>query len=522
MNRIKRAIISVSDKTGIVDFCRILSKNGVEILSTGGTFSLLETNKIKVKKIEEHIEFPEILDGRVKTLNPRIHGGILAVRSNPEHMKQIADLKIAEIDLVVVNLYPFEKVTASMNATLADAIENIDIGGNTLIRAAAKNWEFVSILCRTEDYTPFLEEMEKNKGSVSPEFNFKLAKQALLRTAEYDMRIAEYLNNFEKKEKFPSVKFMRFNKVQDLRYGENSHQLAAFYDLGKRSLVSNIEQLQGKELSYNNIVDLNAVFELSNELKRNFKKPGAVIIKHTNPCGTALGGSLVEAYKKALASDPVSAYGGIIGLTEELDGETAAEIAKLFYEIILAPSYSIAALEILNGKKNLRVVQIKDADIEAGLNEDFLDIKKVRGGILLQDQDNILWSETKVVTKKQPSSADLEELKFAFLICKYVKSNAIVYTRDFQTTGVGAGQMNRVDSAAIGISRAGKMGLEIKGSFMASDAYFPFRDSIDAAAAAGVSAIIQPGGSIRDNEVIAAADEHGIPMIFSGTRHFRH
>ena len=522
MSQIRRALISVSDKTGIVDFAKELQNLNIEILSTGGTFKLLHENNIPVVKIEDYIEFPEILDGRVKTLNPRIHGGILAMRSNEKHKKQLQDLNIKEIDLVVVNLYPFEKVTANPDVTLEEAIENIDIGGNTLIRASAKNYQDVSVICDQTDYEPFIQMLKESKGQVTKEFNFSLAKKALLRTAEYDMVISEFLNNFENPEPMPQVKFLKLEKNQKLRYGENSHQKAAFYHLPKKELLSNIQQLHGKELSFNNIVDFNSAFEMTYALKQNFQKPGVVILKHTNPCGAALGETLKDAYTKALSTDPVSAFGSIVGVTEELDKDTAQEIKNLFVEVVLAPSFSQEALDILTQKKNIRLIISEDLNKEDIYTNDLYDIKKVRGGILLQEYDNDILKTFEIVTKSDIAEQDKEELKFSWIMCKFVKSNAIVYSKNFQLIGVGAGQMSRVDSAELGITKAQKSGLDIKDSYMASDAFFPFRDSIDAATKAGIKAIVQPGGSIRDEEVISAANENNIPMLFTGMRHFRH
>lgn len=523
MPSIKRALVSVSDKTGIIEFCTELKKLNIEIMSTGGTYKLLSSNGITVEKIEDYIQFPEILDGRVKTINPRIAGGILAIRDNKEHMAQIIQHKIKEIDLVVVDLYPFEKVTADPKVELQDAIENIDIGGITLIRAAAKNYQDVSIICSISDYPIFLEELKKNNGSVSKDFNFTLMKKAYLRTADYDSKISVWLNNYGNTTDTPNVRILQLEKVQDLRYGENPHQKGGFYRIGAPSLLSDIKQLQGKELSFNNIFDMNAVFEIAAELKKYFPTQNAVVIvKHSNPCGIALGSPQKEAYLRAYKSDNESAYGGIISLTQELDGSTAEEIGKSFYEVIIAPSFSKEALEILGKKKNLRLVVMDALKNASPIEKSGLEIKTVRGGILVQDTDDLLWNELKVVTKKQPDTADMEQLKLAFLICKFVKSNAIVYAKDNMMVSLGSGQTARVYSAEQGIRKAEIFGLSVKGSCMASEAFFPFRDSVDAAAKAGVKAIIQPGGSIRDNEVIAAADEHSIPMIFTGMRHFRH
>jgi phosphoribosylaminoimidazolecarboxamide formyltransferase/IMP cyclohydrolase len=523
MPAIKRALVSVSDKTGIVEFCKKLQERKIEILSTGGTCKLLSSNGIKVEKIEDYIQFPEILDGRVKTINPRIAGGILAMRSNPEHKAQIAQHGIKEIDLVVVDLYPFEKVTANADVALQDAIENIDIGGITLIRAAAKNYQDVSILCSRSDYEAFLAELEKGDGSVSKEYNFQLMKKAFLRTADYDARISAWLCNYGNSSDTPDVRLLRLEKVQNLRYGENPHQKAAFYRAGEPLLLSDIKQLQGKELSFNNILDMNAVFELAAELKRYFPSENAVVIvKHNNPCGIALGSPLKEAYLRAYQSDTISAFGGIISVTQELDGETAEEISKTFYEVIIAPSFSEKAREILSAKKNLRLVVMEDLKKPVPNDKPGLDIKTVRGGVLIQETDDLLWNEPKVVTKKQPSASEMDQLKLAFIICKFVKSNAVVFAKENMMVSLGSGQTSRIFSAEQAIKKAERFNLSVQGSCLASEAFFPFRDSIDAAAAAGVKAIIQPGGSVRDQEVIAAADEHGIAMVFTGMRHFRH
>ncbi len=523
MPKIKRALVSVSDKTGIVEFCKELQHKNIEIMSTGGTYKLLSTNGIKVEKIEDYIQFPEILDGRVKTINPMIAGGILAMRTNPEHKEQIAKHGIKEIDLVVVDLYPFEKVTSKPDVALQDAIENIDIGGVTLIRAAAKNYQDVSIICSIADYAPFLAELKNGDGSVSQEYNFALMKKAYLKTADYDAKISSWLCNYGNKSDTPDVRTLQLEKVQDLRYGENPHQKAAFYRVGEPSLLSDIKQLQGKELSFNNILDMNSVFEMAAELKKYFPKENAVVIvKHNNPCGIALGTPQKDAYLRAYHSDTASAFGGIISVTQELDGETAAEIEKVFYEVIIAPSYSKEALKILGNKKNLRLVVMESLKEDIPVKKTGLDIKTVRGGVLVQDTDDLLWNELKVVTKKQPDDADMEQLKLAFLICKYVKSNAVVYAKDNMMISLGSGQTARVFSAEQGIRKAETFGLSVKGTCMASEAFFPFRDSVDAAAKAGVKAIIQPGGSIRDQEVIDAANEHGIAMVFTSMRHFRH
>lgn len=508
----KRALISVSDKTGIVEFAQQLVKLDYEIVSTGGTAKALKDAGVAVIGISEVTGFPEILEGRVKTLHPNIHGGILA-KGTPEHMAVLAEKNITPIDLVVVNLYPFQETIAKEGVTLADAIENIDIGGPTMVRSSAKNYERVAIIVNPKWYAPVLEEIA-TAGEISLATRQKLALEAFQHTAQYDAAISKYLTGAFNAPLFADEIAFGGKKVQDLRYGENPHQKAAFYQSGAAGsgTVANARQLNGKELSYNNIVDVDAAWQLVCE----FDAPAAVIVKHTNPCGTALGGNLAEAYSRALAADPVSAYGGIIALNQVVDKATAMQIIETFMEAVIAPDFADDALDVLKSKKNLRLLAV-------GKKQENSDvwIEKVSGGFLVQELDRhkITPEGLKVVTEKAPTEAEIEELMFAWNVVKHVKSNAIVVTKDHQTIGVGAGQMNRVGSAEIAFAQAGE---KTKGAVLASDAFFPFRDSIDAAHQAGITAIIQPGGSVRDEEVIAACNEHGIAMVFTGIRHFRH
>lgn len=527
---IKRALLSVSDKTGIVDFARSLAQKGVDILSTGGTAKLLADNGIKVTEVSDHTGHPEIMDGRVKTLHPKIHGGILARRGTDETV--MADNNIAAIDMVVVNLYPFANTVAKEDCSLADAIENIDIGGPTMVRAAAKNHKDVTIIVNASDYDRVLAEMDENNGSLHYKTRFDLAIAAYEHTASYDGMIANYFGqmlsahnaenkevNFEQKNKFPRTFNSQFIKKQDLRYGENSHQDAAFYVEAnpEEASVSTATQLQGKALSYNNIADTDAALECVKE----FEEPACVIVKHANPCGVAIGENILTAYNMAFKTDPTSAFGGIIAFNRELDADTAeAIVSRQFVEVIIAPSISEAAAQIVAAKPNVRL-------LECGLwntQTTGVDYKRVNGGLLLQDRDQgrVSDDELKVVTKRQPTEDELRDLKFCWKVAKFVKSNAIVYVKNNMTIGVGAGQMSRVYSAKVAGIKAADENLEVKGSVMASDAFFPFRDGLDAAAEAGITAVIQPGGSMRDEEVIAAADEHGIAMVFTGMRHFRH
>lgn len=510
--KIERALISVSDKTGVVEFARVLHGLGVEIISTGGTMKTLKEADIPVVYVSEITGFPEIMDGRVKTLNPYIHGGILAIRDNPDHVQAMRHHKIKGIDMVVVNLYPFRQTVAKPDVTLGEAVENIDIGGPAMIRAAAKNFAHVAVVVNPANYGLIADELAK-KGEISQEIRMELAREAYSHTAEYDACIARYLAGQLGQGRFPARLQLVFDKVQDLRYGENPHQQAGFYrEQGFAGPgVAGARQLHGKELSFNNIVDLEAAFNIVNE----FAAPAATIIKHTNPCGTGTGNSLAAAYAKAYEADPVSAFGGIIGLNREVDKATAEQIGQLFAEAVIAPGYSAEALAVLSEKKNVRLLAA-----EFGKGVDAMDIKRVSGGILVQDSDaGDPEAKMTVVSKRQPTAAELEQLEFAWKVVKHVKSNAIVVAADNRTIGVGAGQMNRVGAANIALTQAGEAA---EGAVLASDAFFPFRDTVDAAAKAGITAIIQPGGSVRDEESIKAADEHGIAMVFTGVRHFKH
>lgn len=518
MAKITRALISVSDKTGIIEFSRQLTDYGVEILSTGGTAKLLREAGLPVIDVSDFTGFPEMLDGRVKTLHPKVHGGLLGMRSNPEHVAKMREHGILNIDMVVVNLYPFEATVAREGCHLEDAIENIDIGGPTMLRSAAKNYPDVTVLIDSADYAVVLDEMKAGSGEVSPATNFGLAVKVFQHTAAYDGAISNYLGSRLTREvqEYPPVLTMQVKKAQDLRYGENPHQTAAFYvESGiKEPCVSNAVQLQGKELSFNNIIDLDAAIETVKE----FRQSAAVIIKHTNPCGAALADSPLTSYLKARECDPVSAFGGIVGFNRTVDAATANELTSTFLEAVIAPGYTDEALAIFTAKKNVRVMQVPLLDSYAAAG---FDLKRVTGGVLVQGRDlgmiNAL--DCRVVTERTPSDSEYEALDFAWRICKHVKSNAIVFTTRDQTVGIGAGQMSRVDSSKIAVQKAL---LPTQGTVLASDAFFPFRDGVDAAAEAGVTAIIQPGGSVRDEEVIKAANEHGIAMIFTTMRHFRH
>jgi phosphoribosylaminoimidazolecarboxamide formyltransferase/IMP cyclohydrolase len=516
--KIKRAILSVTDKTGLVEFARKLSGLGVELISTGGTAKLLRESGIAVKDISELTGFPEMLDGRVKTLHPKVHGGILHRRGNPAHCTAVAEHGILPIDMVVVNLYAFEKTAAKPDVHFEQLIENIDIGGPSMIRSAAKNFQDVAVITSPADYDQIAEELAKSSGELSALTRWRLAQKAFATTAAYDSAIASTLERvsangrfeFHEAAGFPQTLRLSFNKVMDLRYGENPHQKAAMYSDGSGKGVANGRQIQGKELSYNNIVDLGAAWDLAQE----FEEPVCAIIKHTNPAGTATGKTLAEAYKKALECDPVSAFGGVIGVNRPVDGDTAEEMAKLFLEVIAAPSFDEVAKATFASKKNLRLVEVDDARQKWTL-------KNVSGGILLQDADvgPLAESDLQVVSKREPTAEEKRALLFAWKVCKHVKSNAIVYARDGQTVGVGAGQMSRVDSCKIGAMKAV---LPLLGTVAASDAFFPFPDGVEEIAKAGATAIIQPGGSVRDPEVIEAADRLGLAMIFTGVRHFRH
>ncbi len=522
---VSRALISVSDKTGIVDFAKALASLNIEILSTGGTYKLLKDNQVPVIEVSEHTGFPEMMDGRVKTLHPKIHGGILARRGLDEAVMQ--QYNIAPIDLVIVNLYPFAATVAKPDCTLADAIENIDIGGPTMVRAAAKNHASVGIVVNASDYDQVIAEL-KTDGALSYNTRFDLAVKAFEHTAQYAGMIAQYLGARVDKTEGEADQFSRtFNlqlkKAQDLRYGENPHQSAAFYvdPVAKEASVATAKQLQGKELSYNNIADTDAALECV----KSFAKPACVIVKHANPCGVAVSlDGIRAAYDLAYATDTESAFGGIIAFNRELDVATAQAIVdRQFVEVIIAPGIAEGVLEVTGAKKNVRVLvcgELPNIDERAAQ----LDFKRVNGGLLVQDQDlgMIKASDLKVVTERAPSEQEIDDLIFAWKVAKYVKSNAIVYAKNRQTIGVGAGQMSRVNSARIAAIKAEHAGLVVEGAVMASDAFFPFRDGIDNAAKAGIKCIIQPGGSMRDEEVIAAANEHGIAMVFTGMRHFRH
>lgn len=524
---IKRALISVSDKTGIIEFAQALNQLGVELLSTGGTAKLFRDNNIPVIEVSDYTGFPEMLDGRVKTLHPKVHGGILGRRDLPEHVAAMQQQGIPNIDMVIVNLYPFEATVAKADCTLEDAIENIDIGGPAMVRSAAKNWKDVAVLTDANQYADVLAEL-KSTGALSQQTTFALSVAAFNRISNYDGAISDYLSSFNTdgtRNLFPNQVNGHFVKLQDLRYGENSHQQAALYrDLypAPGSLVS-AEQLQGKELSYNNIADADAAWEAV----KSFTGVACVIVKHANPCGVALGTTTLEAYQKAFKTDPTSAFGGIIAFNSTVDGTAAEAVSKQFVEVLIAPDFTAEALAIFKAKANVRVLKIalpkggKNA-WENGRNA--MDSKRIGSGILLQTADNheLSQADLKIVTKKQPTPQQLSDLLFAWNVAKYVKSNAIVFCGDGMTLGVGAGQMSRVDSTKIAAIKAQNAGLSLQGSVVASDAFFPFRDGVDVLADAGASCVIHPGGSMRDDEVIAAADERGLAMVVTGIRHFRH
>ena len=522
MNPIKRALLSVSDKTGIVEFATALHQMGVEILSTGGTAKLLADKGIPVIEVSDYTGFPEMMDGRVKTLHPKIHGGILGRRGTDDAV--MAQHAIGDIDLVAVNLYPFEQTVAKPDCSLEDAIENIDIGGPTMIRAAAKNHRDVTIIVDTADYGRVLDEMQANGGATTLTTRFDLAVKTYEHTARYDGMIANYLGRINaegSKMDFPRTFNLQVRQVQTMRYGENPHQRAAFFvePSAPEGSISRARQLQGKELSYNNIADTDAALECVKQFDHSEDGPACVIVKHANPCGVAIGKTLLEAYDRAYRTDPESAFGGIIAFNRELDGETAkAIVERQFVEVIIAPRVSQAAIEVVSAKQNVRLLECG----EWGDTAESLDYKRVNGGLLVQSSDLLLVNDIRVVSKRQPSEQEVRDLLFAWKVAKFVKSNAIVYADHAMTIGVGAGQMSRVNSARIAAIKAEHAGLQVKGSVMASDAFFPFRDGIDNAAAAGIAAVIQPGGSMRDEEVIAAADEHGMAMVFTGMRHFRH
>jgi phosphoribosylaminoimidazolecarboxamide formyltransferase/IMP cyclohydrolase len=530
------ALISVSDKTGVVDFARALHTLGIKLISTGGTARLLAEQGLPVTEVAQVTAFPEMLDGRVKTLHPKVHGGLLARRDVPEHMAALAAQGIDTIDLLVVNLYPFEATVAKAGCTLADAIENIDIGGPAMVRSAAKNWADVGVLTDASQYPAVLEELQAN-GKLSDRLRFALSVAAFNRIAQYDGAISDYLSSVTFEENklseayvparslFPGQSNGQFIKVQDLRYGENAHQEAALYrDLypAPGSLVTGV-QLQGKELSYNNIADADAAWECV----KGFDAPACVIVKHANPCGVAVGKDALEAYSKAFQTDPTSAFGGIIAFNRSVDGAAAQQVSKQFVEVLMAPDFTPEALDIFKAKANVRLMKIAlpaggATAWEQGRNA--MDAKRVGSGLLLQTADNheLALADLKVVTKVQPTAEQLQDLLFAWKVAKYVKSNAIVFCANGMTMGVGAGQMSRLDSARIASIKAQHAGLSLAGTVVASDAFFPFRDGLDVVVDAGATCVIQPGGSMRDQEVIDAADERGVAMVFSGVRHFRH
>lgn len=518
---VKRALISVSDKTGIVEFAQKLNDLGVSIISTGGTFKVLKEAGIPVINISDVTGFPECLDGRVKTLHPNIHAGLLAMRSNPEHMKQVEELNVELIDMVVVNLYPFKQTIMKPDVTLADAIENIDIGGPTMLRAAAKNYQDVSVVIDPTDYEQVLSEI-KETGAVSVKTNFYLAAKVFNHTAYYDTMIANYLRDKAGLPKYPDTISMTFEKVQDMRYGENPHQSAAFYkEVGNSDgMLSGIEQLHGKELSFNNINDLHGALEL---LKEFDEEPTVVACKHSNPCGVASGKDIHEAYVRAYNTDPVSIFGGILCANRKIDKATAEEISKIFLEIVLAPDFDDDALEVLEQKKNIRLLKLKN--VMKKQPETAYDVKKVSGGILIQNIDSkLLGDELKVVTDRKPTEKEMEDLLFTWKVVKFTKSNGIAIGKDKQSVGIGPGQVNRIWATEQAIDHGTKqLGADVvKGAVLASDAFFPFDDCVEAAHKAGITAIIQPGGSKRDQDSIDACNKYGIAMVFTGMRHFRH
>jgi phosphoribosylaminoimidazolecarboxamide formyltransferase/IMP cyclohydrolase len=520
---IKQALISVSDKTGVLEFAKALASMNVKLLSTGGTARMLADNGLEVTEVADYTGFPEMLDGRVKTLHPKVHGGILARRDFPAHMQALATHDIPTIDMVVVNLYPFQQTVAKDQCELEDAIENIDIGGPAMLRSSAKNHKDVVVICDPLDYGQVLTEMQTGQGDVSYETRFALAKKVFAHTAQYDGAITNYLSalgpdrQHATRAVYPETLNLQFTKVQDMRYGENPHQSAAFYrDItAVDGALANYRQLQGKELSYNNIADADAAWECVKSLEGS----ACVIIKHANPCGVALGVDAADAYAKALQTDPTSAFGGIIALNVEVDGKAAEAIAKQFVEVLLAPAFTAEACKVFEAKQNVRLLEIP-----LGHASNAFDIKRVGGGLLLQapDAKQVMPAEFVVVSKKQPTPQQLQDMMFAWRVAKFVKSNAIVFCGNGMTLGVGAGQMSRVDSARIASIKAQNANLSLAGSIVASDAFFPFRDGLDVVVSAGATAVVQPGGSMRDQEVIDAADEQGVVMAFTGVRHFRH
>jgi phosphoribosylaminoimidazolecarboxamide formyltransferase/IMP cyclohydrolase len=525
---IRTALLSVSDKQGIVPFAQALHALGVKLISTGGTAKLLADNGLPVTEVSSLTQFPEMLDGRVKTLHPMVHGGLLARRDSKEHMDAIAAHGIAPIDMLVINLYPFNQTVAKEDCSFDEAVENIDIGGPAMLRAAAKNHQDVTVLISPDDYEPVLSEMKAHQNAVSYESNLRLAKKVFAHTAQYDGAIANYLSSLggdlshTSRSPYPETLHLAFTKVQEMRYGENPHQSAAFYrdTAGVAGALANYHQIQGKELSYNNIADADAAWECVKSFSADSTAGAAcVIIKHANPCGVATGATGLEAYQKAFKTDPSSAFGGIIALNVACDGPMAEAISKQFVEVLIAPSFTVEAKAIFAGKQNVRLLEIP-----LGIEFNAFDMKRVGGGLLVQSPDfkNVTQAELRVVSKRQPTPTELADMMFAWRVAKFVKSNAIVYCANGMTLGIGAGQMSRVDSARMASIKAENAGLSLASSAVASDAFFPFRDGLDVVVAAGASCAIQPGGSMRDDEIIAAANEHGIAMVFTGTRHFRH
>jgi phosphoribosylaminoimidazolecarboxamide formyltransferase/IMP cyclohydrolase len=523
---VKRALISVSDKTGLIEFARALTEHSVELISTGGTAQALRAAGLAVRDVSDLTGFPEILGGRVKTLHPKVHGGLLAIRDNRDHQRQVEAAGIEYIDLVVVNLYPFRQTVAQSSVSVEEAIENIDIGGPSMIRSAAKNFEDVAVVVDPREYEQVARELDANAGSLSRQTRLRLARQAFETTTQYDAAIAGFLVDrvalasesgelrVNTESGLPSRLTLFASKQMDLRYGENPHQRAALYiPVGAEGGVAGAEKLQGKELSFNNLIDIEAAWSLVTE----FDRTACAIIKHTNPCGAATGADAAEAFVKARATDPVSAFGGIIGFNRTVTEAAARAIAETFFEAIVAPDYEPGALEALSSKKNLRLLRMRQGDAQ----RNDLDVRVISGGLLIQDRDSgvLVDSQLRVVTRREPTDDEMRALRFAWIVAKHVKSNAIVYAREGQLVGVGAGQMSRVDSVKIGAMKAQ---LPLAGTVLASDAFFPFRDGVDEAARAGITAVIQPGGSVRDEEVITAANEHNLAMVLTGMRHFKH
>jgi phosphoribosylaminoimidazolecarboxamide formyltransferase/IMP cyclohydrolase len=519
MIKIKRALISVSDKKGIVDFAKTLIKFNVEILSTGGTAKLFAENNIPVIEVSDYTGFPEMLDGRVKTLHPKIHGGILGKRDDEKHLQTMNKFNIPLIDLVVVNLYPFEATISKENCQLSEAIENIDIGGPAMIRSSAKNYNGVAVVTEASDYKMIEDTLKQNDGALNLECRFNLAKKAFEHTAKYDSAISNYLNGLDTNRNvtYPNKLSLAFNKKMDLRYGENPHQSASFYvdEITNKGSLASFKQLQGKELSYNNLNDADTAWECV----KSFKLPSCVIVKHANPCGVGSSKDLLDAYKKAFLTDPTSAFGGIIACNTPLDKNTASQIITQFVEVVIAPSYEAESLKIFESKPNIRLLEVT---LDNNFNA--FELKKIGGGLLIQSPDNfnIDINHCKIVSKLKPNQEQMDDMLFAWRVAKYVKSNAIVFCKNNRTLGIGAGQMSRIDSTKIASIKAQNANLDLTNSVVASDAFFPFRDGIDVLAAAGAKCVIQPGGSLRDEEVISAADELGLVMLFTGYRHFRH